>query len=72
MILFFEDVDNLLRTIHTGVRVEQRRVVGRIEHHVGTHLFGIGFDRGKTCFWIGSIISIRFFISVPSLPKRVS
>ena len=50
MILFFEDVDNLLRTIHTGVRVEQRRVVGRIEHHVGTHLFGIGFDRGKNLF----------------------
>lgn len=50
MILFFEDVDNLLRTIHTGVRVEQRRVVGRIEHHVGTHLFGIGFDRGKDLF----------------------
>ena len=23
-------------------------------------------------FWIGSIISIRFFISAPSLPKRLS
>ena len=65
MILFFEDVDNLLRTVYAGVRVEQCRVIGRIEHHVGTYLLGIGFDRG-------SIISTRFFIRVPSLPKSVS
>ena len=50
MILFFEDVDNLLRTVYAGVRVEQCRVIGRIEHHVGTYLLGIGFDRGEYLF----------------------
>ena len=44
MFLLLQYVDQLLRALHTGIRIEQRGIVRRVEHHVGAGLLGVGFD----------------------------